>query len=164
VGNERGTSEFARHIAESLARYSEKAKVAVELRAEKRTRPTAAATTRDSVIRIVDQLDDALPGICWDVAHDFENFVMSGSEWNLPDPAFLSRVSHLHVHDIGDDGEAHCPLTIGRVPIENAITACNNVPVIMEIRWRMAERMGDPWDVLAESYRTVRNRTSDSFR
>jgi sugar phosphate isomerase/epimerase len=161
VTNERITAEFLSALSERLGGYSSDAGIAIELRAEKESRPTAAATSRESVERIVHRINSPLVGICWDVAHDFENTLAGHRTWESPDDEFLNLVSHVHVHDIGDDGQPHCPPTTGRVPTAQAVKACDAQPAIMEIRWRMAERIGRPWDVLRESYEVVRTLAAD---
>ncbi|MEX2425434.1 MAG: TIM barrel protein [Thermomicrobiaceae bacterium] len=154
--NERRTGEFLDTIAEQLGRWTDKVTVAIELRAFRDERPRAAATTRGSVLRVVGYTRHPAIGICWDVAHDFESHIVRGSRWKAPERAFLDRVRHLHIHDLGHDDEPHCPPTIGRVPLGDAISALPDLPITMEVRWRMAERMGDPWEILRQSYDAVR--------
>lgn len=155
--NERVTGHFLDTIAESLDRWTDKVTVAIELRAFRDVRPYAAATTRGSILRVVDYARHPSIGICWDVAHDLESHIIRSSPWKTPDRTFLERVRHLHVHDLGHDDEPHCPPTIGRVPIGEAISELPEIPVTMEVRWRMAERMGEPWEILRKSYDAVRD-------
>jgi sugar phosphate isomerase/epimerase len=153
--NERTTVEFLTAISDKAMKHSSRIRIAIELRAFNDVKPTSAANSRESVSSIVENVNAPIVGICWDVAHDVENALKQGENWQLPDADFLSRITHIHVHDIADDGEPHSPLTIGRVPIHAALESRPSQPVIMEIRWRMAMRLGRPWDVLAESYRVV---------
>lgn len=153
--NERGTARFLSAIAEQLARRTSDATVAIELRAYRDERSTAAATTRESVIRVVERTDHPDVHVCWDLAHDLESRIALGQGWDEPDASFLRCVRHLHVHDLGDDDEPHYPPIVGRVPIQSALDALPDVPVVMEVRWRMAERMGRPWDILRQCYQTV---------
>jgi sugar phosphate isomerase/epimerase len=153
--NEAHTASFLTDLADALFGLTDRARIAIELRAFRASRRTAAAATRDSVLRVVQELDHPDVGICWDVAHDFETSIATRSPWTMPDEEFMRRVIHIHIHDIGHDGEPHCPPLLGRVPIAKSLRAAPGVPAIMEIRWRMAERMGDPWSVLAKSYRAV---------
>ena len=155
LGNERVTAEFVQSIGELIGRWSSRVNVVLELRAENSARPSAAALSRASVLRILNLVNHSSVGICWDLAHDMENAIATGSGWTRPPDAFLERVRHLHLHDLGEDGEPHCPPLIGRVPISDGPKLCPTVSAIMEIRWRMAERMGAPWEILAKSYQAV---------
>jgi sugar phosphate isomerase/epimerase len=162
--NERGTTAFLTAIVEEIGRWSDRVAVAIELRAFRPERFTAAATTRDSVLRIVQDADHPQIGICWDVAHDVESRIALGAGWQAPEQEFLQEVIHLHLHDLGHDDEPHCPPLIGRVPLHDALRVVPDVARIMEVRWRMAERMGKPWDVLAESYQAIRSNAGHPSR
>lgn len=157
--NERATAGFLNAIADRLARRSDQVNVVIELRAYRQSRASAAATTRNSVLRVVELANHPNVGICWDLAHDLESRIALGHEWEEPDQVFLEKVRHLHLHDLGEDGEPHYPPIVGRVPLESAFEHLPGVPAIMEIRWRMAERMGRPWDVLRQSYHAVQARS-----
>ena len=67
--------------------------------------------TRDEVLRIVGQIGHHRLGICWDMGHQVlaGDLIVPGVEW-------LRRVSHVHVHDVGENGKDHYPLLYGRVP------------------------------------------------
>ncbi len=156
--NERQTARFLQAILNELERTSSDVTVNVELRAYRPERASAAATTRASALRIVEQTESNLIGICWDLAHDLESRIVLGNEWVEPDEQFLNRVRHVHLHDLGPEDEPHYPPLTGRVPLESALNRLDAVPAIMEVRWRMAERVGEPWDVLRRSYRAVQDR------
>jgi sugar phosphate isomerase/epimerase len=157
--NERGTAEFLAAILERVVRFSDHVTVALELRAFRDVRPTAAATTRESVQRVVEQIHDERAAICWDIAHDLESRLALGEEWEDPDELFLRRVRHIHLHDLGPDDEPHYPPIVGRVPLQAADLLSNDIPRVMEVRWRMAQRVGDPWQVLRQSYEAVSARS-----
>jgi sugar phosphate isomerase/epimerase len=157
--NERTTAAFLATIAEELERWTDNVTVAIELRAYRESRATAAATTRDSVLRVVDQSSHPNVAICWDVAHDLESRIALGQPWDEPDDVFLQRVLHVHLHDLGPNEEPHYPPLVGRVPLESALHRLENVPAVMEVRWRMAERLGHPWEVLRQSYEEVQARS-----
>jgi sugar phosphate isomerase/epimerase len=158
--NERATIEFLGWAVEEVHGWNDPVFLAVELRATKPDRPTAAAASRSSALSIVSAVGSPRVGLCWDIAHDREN---AGVEpgWELvPPEEFLARVVHIHVHDIGPSGEAHYPLVTGRVRLEEAIAGLLSrgfaVPAVtLELRWRHAERLGHPWDVLRDSYATA---------
>ncbi len=153
--NEQATVSFVEAIGDEARRHSPHVKLAIELRAFRHERPTAAATTRESIMRVVQQVDSGLVGVCWDVAHDLESHIALGQEWSAPTDAFLSQIIHLHVHDLGPDDEPHYPPLVGRVPLARSMAELEDIPRIMEVRWRMAARIGDPWDVLRRSYGVV---------
>jgi sugar phosphate isomerase/epimerase len=157
--NEHTTAAFLATIAGELDRWTDNVMVAIELRAYREARATAAATTRDSVLRVVDQSSHPNVAICWDVAHDLESRIAFGEPWDEPDDVFLRRVRHIHLHDLGPNEEPHYPPIVGRVPLESALLKLEDVPAVMEVRWRMAERLGDPWDVLRQSYKAIQARS-----
>lgn len=157
--NEHMTAAFLTSIADQLERYSSLVSIAIELRAFRQSRSTAAATTRESVLRVLNHVNHPRVGICWDVAHDLESHIALGQEWSVPDPLFLNRVRHVHLHDLGPEYEPHYPPLIGTVPLDSSIDHLTDIPIVMEVRWRMAERMGNPWDILARSYEEIQTRT-----
>jgi sugar phosphate isomerase/epimerase len=53
-------------------------------------------------------------GACWDFGHGYMN-VQHGVDACMPGAAFLDKVIHAHVHDLGP--RTHCPLTHGVVPL-----------------------------------------------
>lgn len=156
--NERATLGLLDWLADRLAPLP-RTEVALELTARKPHYPTAAARDRASVLHIVEQLDAPHAGICWDLAHDLQN-AAGESGWALvPDEAFLRRINHIHLHDLDRAAVAHYPLVLGGVPYPeqfDALARLGPLPSItMEVRWRCAARLGDPWELLAESYRRV---------
>lgn len=54
-------------------------------------------------------------GACWDMGHAFMN-VQHEQLARIPSEAFLGRVIHTHVHDLGP--RTHYPLTRGVVPVD----------------------------------------------
>jgi sugar phosphate isomerase/epimerase len=96
-------------------------------------------------------------GICWDLAHDWENRRFD-PEWSeKPSGSFLDLVRHVHLHDAGADGTLHHPLVGGRVPWAEQLRLLRSRgysgAATMEIRYRYALAAGEPWTVLAASYR-----------
>ena len=57
-------------------------------------------------------------GACWDMGHAFMN-VQHGQLAHDPSAAFLERVIHTHVHDLGP--RTHYPLTCGVVPVDRYV-------------------------------------------
>jgi sugar phosphate isomerase/epimerase len=66
---------------------------------------------REEVLEIANHLSPARMGICWDMGHDYLRHVH-----NEPSPEWLSRVTHVHLHDVDDDDQDHYPLVLGNVP------------------------------------------------
>lgn len=133
--------------------------VALELRAAVDDRP-ANGRSRASLLELVRAVDSARAGICWDLAHDLENSRREAGWRVVPEDAFLDRVVHVHAHDIDDHWEPHYPLVLGRVPVAEQLGAlagrAAGLPSItMEVRWRCAERLGDPWVLLARSFESI---------
>lgn len=133
--------------------------IAIELRAAVTGWP-ALGRSRRSILELVEEIGSSRAGICWDLAHDLENS-RGESGWTIdPDHAFLQRVVHVHAHDIDNLWEPHYPLVLGRVPVAEQLTALEasrgEIPSItMEVRWRCAERLGEPWDLLAASFQKM---------
>ena len=157
--NEDGTVGLLDWLAERFDPIAPAALVGLELGAAKPDRPSAAARSRSSVESVVERVGHVTVGICWDLAHDRENGFRD-SRWT-PDPGeeFLSKVFHIHLHDLGHDGQSHYPLVLGTVPFKEQFEDLQNtagVPsVTMEVRWRCALQLGEPWEMLARSYQHV---------
>ncbi|HET9014788.1 MAG TPA: TIM barrel protein [Thermomicrobiaceae bacterium] len=157
--NQTATAGLLRWLADESERLPGDVHAAVELGAAKQHRPTAVGRSRAGVLDLVDDVGSPRVGICWDVAHDRENADREPDWTPVPCERFLRHVAHVHLHDLDDEGEAHYPLVCGRVPYPEqlaALASVDNLPsVTMEIRWRCAARLGEPWDLLGESYRAA---------
>jgi len=70
--------------------------------------------TASGIVRMIDGFDPARGGVCWDFGHMFAN-VRQRVEPPDPEPAFVRRVIHAHVHDVA--GRTHQPLTVGNIPL-----------------------------------------------
>ena len=57
-------------------------------------------------------------GACWDLGHDYLR-----QKGGAPTRKWLSKVVHIHVHDVDETGEDHFPLIFGRVPYERWLEA-----------------------------------------
>lgn len=157
--NEAATIGLLRYLADEVERDGADIVVGLELGAHKPWRPGAAARSRAGVRSIVDAVGSPRVGICWDLAHDCENASLEAGWTVVPPDDFISRVVHVHLHDLDEQGEAHYPPVLGRVPFPTQLAALATAgrlsSVTMEVRWRCAERLGDPWDLLGRSYREV---------
>lgn len=157
--NREATIALLRWLAEESERGTATVRIALELRADRDYRPSAAAVSRQDVLEVVRAVDSPRVGVCWDLAHDRENAAREPGWEPVPSPEFLARVIHVHLHDIDDAGEDHNPPVFARVPFPEQLDALARTgslpPVTMEVRWRCAARLGDPWDLLGRSYRIV---------
>jgi len=157
--NEDATVGLLDWLATEFSARSLPAKAAIELGAAKPGRESSAARSRSSVSNIVERVGSAQVGICWDTAHDIENAGIEDGWTLIPGNQFLRHVIHLHLHDLGDDGLAHYPLVLDRVPFAaqlESLARIGSLPSLtMEIRWYCASRLGDPWEMLGESYAVV---------
>ncbi len=85
--------------------------------------------TYAEVTAVVGAAEDVLGaalGVTWDLGHTTWNHV-HGRDGLWPDAAFLARVTHVHVHDVGDTGRTHFPLDEGRVPLSGFVERLRDV-------------------------------------
>lgn len=157
--NRAATVAFLRWLAERTAAMRGQALIALELGAAKPGRPTLVARSRADVQDLAAAVGSPNVGICWDLAHDLENAEREPGWEEIPEAAFLERVVHVHLHDLDEANVPHFPLVLGRVPFPTQLEALatggslSTLSITMEIRWRCAERLGDPWSLLGQSYR-----------
>jgi len=71
--------------------------------------------TYTGIVEMIAGTDRPGIGACWDMGHAFMN-VQHGQLARVPSEAFLERVIHTHVHDLGP--RTHYPLTRGVVPVD----------------------------------------------
>lgn len=113
--------------------------------------------SRLSMTGFVRELANPKIGICWDLGHDWENCRFDPNWRPIPDDAFLDLVRHVHLHGSGKDGSLHHPLRNGSVPWAKQLRVLRSREfggaATMEIRYRYALAAGEPWTVLAASYR-----------
>lgn len=79
-------------------------------------------STFQGVLEMVEAVDDSRLGICWDMGHTLANFNNGLSEM-IPTIDFLKLVIHTHIHDVSDEGKTHFPLTCGRLPLRECVSA-----------------------------------------
>jgi sugar phosphate isomerase/epimerase len=72
----------------------------------------------EDVIHLVKSVNRPNIGICWDMGHDYlkKSSLMLTPEW-------LSRVIHVHIHDVDENGQDHYPLILGNIPFRNWLQA-----------------------------------------
>lgn len=72
----------------------------------------------DDVIRLVEAVNHANLGICWDMGHDYLK-----KDSRVLAPEWLSRVIHVHIHDVDENGRDHYPLVFGNIPYREWLRA-----------------------------------------
>lgn len=73
---------------------------------------------RESVLDAVQKVNHDRCGITWDMGHCVRNNV-----FELPTEEWLSRVVHVHLHDVDENQQDHWPLVLGSTPYEVWIPA-----------------------------------------
>ena len=140
-----------------LASSTSSRRIAIELRAATGGDDIRFDRDLGSLAEFVSGYGDPRVGICWDIAHDWERDGMVA----VPDDRTLSMISHIHVHDSHPDGFVHAPLGAGHIPWQGALKDVArrgwNGSVTLEIRYRYASEIGEPWSVLEASLSAVRN-------
>jgi sugar phosphate isomerase/epimerase len=107
------TVRTLRELVEVLTREAIPFRVALENN-HVSARTADPGLTYDGVADMVARVGSPHIGACWDFGHGYMN-VQHGVDVCGPGAAFLERVIHTHVHDLGP--RTHCPLTHGVVPL-----------------------------------------------
>jgi len=151
------TADYLAWLVEELEKRRSNARLSLELRVRNGPSDPRFDRSIGPLVSFLDRLDLPRVGICWDVAHDWEN----GGEITVVTQGVLRYVNHVHIHDSRSDGAVHAPLTRDRVPWQDAVKALRNAQwqgsITLEIRYRYAAEQGEPWDVLEESLRTFQS-------
>lgn len=131
--------------------------ICAELRAARDVNDRRWDRSRSSITDFIANLAIPKIGVCWDLGHDWENRRIDPQWSQTPADSFLELVRHVHVHDAASDGSLHHPLGRGRVPWAEQLAVLTargwSGAATMEIRYRYALAAGEPWTVLAASYR-----------
>lgn len=150
------TSNYLEWLAETLSGAHLAARIAVELRGPGSGDFHEFDRSLATLSAFVDGIGDDRIGICWDVAHDWEH----GGDIAELGPDLARHINHVHVHDNRPTGEVHAPLGSGSVPWRDALRQLNDAgwsgSVTLEIRYRYACELGDPWDILRASLQAAR--------
>lgn len=85
-------------------------RIALENNRPARGSEVKVGASREDVLALLEASGHPEFGACWDMGHD----ALAG-ETRDPSPDWLSRVTHVHVHDVEAGGEDHFPLIYGRV-------------------------------------------------
>jgi len=151
------TAGALRWMTAELERRRASATVCLELRAGSGVSDVRLDRDRQRLTAFISELAHPSVGLCWDVANEwltFNRVVRPYPGTNGPLPRCLR---HVHLHSAIADGLLHAPLADGNVPWAEALTSlvdngwCGSVT--LEIRYRLAHDVGDPWTVLADSIR-----------
>jgi len=82
-------------------------RIALELNRDKKNGDPSV--TCEGILAMLEGTDPRFTGICFDMGHYYSNIRTTGAPENtVPDPAFLSRVIHTHIHALGAAG-THFP-------------------------------------------------------
>jgi len=73
---------------------------------------------RESVLDAAQKVNHDRCGITWDMGHCIRNKV-----FELPTEEWMSRVVHVHLHDVDENRQDHWPLMLGSTPYEEWIPA-----------------------------------------
>jgi sugar phosphate isomerase/epimerase len=131
--------------------------LSLELRAPRPGTLPGFDRERGTLVDFVEKAANGALGICWDVAHDWEGANLGSDRVPVPEEQFTRFVNHVHLHNIGGvDHQSHFPLQQGDVPWQEMLAPLvgsgYSGTITMEIRYRCALALGDPWQVLGESY------------
>jgi sugar phosphate isomerase/epimerase len=141
------------------------ARISIELRDAGRADAIAFDRSRDGLVELVEHAGIESLGICWDIAHDWESASVLPGWAERADPRFLAHVNHVHLHNVREI--AHQPLQFGDVPWRSMLAPLlpdYRGAITMEIRYRCALALGEPWAVLQESYRTLTSFVAEATR
>ena len=143
-------------MAERMSKETAAVRFAVELRTARADRPGLVDANRAGLLRLVERIDAPSVGICWDLAHDWENGELTEESTSLPEQAFLAKIIHVHAHDADADRVTHQPLVFERVPLDGPVATLAAFDyqdaVTLEVRYRYAAALGDPLALLARSF------------
>ncbi len=103
-----------------------------------------------SLLSLAEELQEPF-GICWDVANQW----LATRSLDVPHEV-LGRIRHIHLHDSRPDHTLHAPLDTGAIDWRTALAAFHTSShwqgcLTLEIRYRYASEVGEPWDVLRDT-------------
>jgi sugar phosphate isomerase/epimerase len=156
------TKSFLTWCAEVFERTSAGGRLAIELRRPRTLDDQGFDRSRTALASFVHELGIGRVGICWDLGHDWEGRMFNPAWTPRPDDVFLDHVSHIHLHDAGGvDDAVHFPLQSGRIPwkeqLDPILDRGYQGAITLEVRYRFARSMGEPWNVLGGSYALLRS-------
>ena len=113
------TEKILDHYCNEIDKYSLPVKIAYENQREKGF--TDPALHFESISETVMKINRKMLGTCWDMGHSYANYIKNSYK-ELPDPLFLKKAIHTHIHDLSETtGATHWPLIFGLTPVEKYI-------------------------------------------
>jgi sugar phosphate isomerase/epimerase len=113
------TEKILNHYCSEIEKNALPVKIAYENQREKGY--SDPATQFISISESVTKVNNKVLGTCWDMGHSYANYLKNSYE-EMPDPFFLEKAIHTHIHDLSDDtGATHWPLIFGNTPVEKYI-------------------------------------------
>jgi len=116
--------------------------------------------TASGIVRMTDGYAPDRVGVCWDFGHMFAN-VRQHVEPDDPDPVFVRRVIHVHVHDVAE--RTHQPLTVGNVPLARWVALLDGAGYdgVLNLELNPDNFDDDPVAATEVSLRTLNSLTRD---
>lgn len=71
-----------------------------------------------TLLELVERIARPEVGICLDIGHSHSNILKGFHDFAFSE-AFLKRVVHMHVHDVGPEDQTHFPLTCQNLPLDD---------------------------------------------
>lgn len=155
------SGDFLAWVLREMERRGSAGRIAVELRRPLTAHDTGFDRSREAISTFVAELGLRQVGVCWDIGHDWEGSVQHGASFEPPNSRFLEQVSHVHLHDAGGElNDVHYPLQSERIDwrpqVARLLAEGYRGAISLEVRYRFAQSMGEPWDVLGGSYALAR--------
>ncbi len=151
------TAAYLEWLSGELDKRGSNARLSLELRTMDGPDDRRFDRSLESLSSFLTALELRRAGMCWDVAHDWE----SGGRITPLSPQALHWINHVHIHDSRTDGIVHAPLDAGSVPWREAVATLRDVgwqgSITLEIRYRYAAELGEPWNVLEASLRSFQS-------
>lgn len=136
-------------------------KIALENNNPSTSKVVKLGIDHEDVIQLVKCINHPNIGICWDMGHDC-------LKKSLPDitEEWLSRIIHVHIHDIDENGQDHYPLVLGNIPYQNWLQSVKNSGmegiIVLELKGELM--MGWPLDrvnsALTDSIAAIKSEVS----
>lgn len=113
------TFQMLKHCAQEIAKENLPITVAYEIQRSKGYPDPAVVYAM--LVKMVEELNDPIVKICWDMGHAYANY-KEGLVTRDPPSGFLSYTVHTHIHDIRPDSTStHWPLVFNTVEVERYV-------------------------------------------
>lgn len=156
------TSHFLEWAARELIARGSGGLISLELRRPRVATDDGFDRNRGAIEAFVRGLGNERVGICWDIGHDWEAHTLHRETMHAPGDEFTKLVNHVHLHDAGvESDDVHFPLQSGRIhwtePLGHLLHSGYRGAITLEVRYRFAQSMGEPWSVLGGTYELLRS-------